>query len=742
MQTGFRKMPSLASAFQSLKLGADTILLSYSQVLFSSQKWFGLLICFVTFLQPITGLFGLVALLLALVLGKWWNLNSGSLNDGVYLYNSLLIGLGIGSLYQYSNWLWVLLVIGTALCLLLTVALNQWLASKYVPVFSLPFIFSLWIIMMTGPVFGKFAGAIMESEYKLEIINIVSKFFSQNLEQVSGGEWIKVFFKSLSALFFIYDPFAGFLLFIGLLFSSRINAFLAVFGFVVALGFMAITGSSFALLANGYLGFNFILFAIAFGGFFIYPTTTSFFNLMLLLSMVALLTFGFNYFFNVRLGLPVYSMPFSIAGILTLLMLQSRIVPKNIHLIPYPGGTPEIQTYHWVNDTARLKDKKNVSIYLPVIGEWRVPQAHNGTHTHKEHWRFAFDFDLITENGFTYYSPGASLFDFVCYGMPVIAPAAGYVVEVQNYIADNEIKGVNLQNNWGNTVVIKHAEGLYSKLSHLQNQSLKVAVGDYVFAGTLIGNCGNSGRSPEPHLHFQMQTVPIIGAYTLQYPFAYYFKKLENDTWEFHQNDYPREGDIVKNILPEDFLVKTFTFLPGQVINFEVKTMEGLPVKKANFEVGVSAWNKSFLYEAASKSYLYFNNDGVTFECYDFVGKKNSFLFQFYSSLQKLLLCSEANVAVKEYMMPTLVFNKWALSIQDLLLPFFTFFKGEYTSELNWLNQAHSPTEAIYHSKVHRIIAGKSKLLRQAEIVISNNQISTLKISAKQKIVSWKRVFV
>ena len=35
--------------------------------------------------------------------------------------------------------------------------------------------------------------------------------------------------------------------------------------------------------------------------------------------------------------------------------------------------------------------------------------------------------------------------------------------------------------------------------------------GESVAAGQLIGRCGNSGNSSEPHLHFHLQTTPELG---------------------------------------------------------------------------------------------------------------------------------------------------------------------------------------------------------------------------------------
>ena len=57
---------------------------------------------------------------------------------------------------------------------------------------------------------------------------------------------------------------------------------------------------------------------------------------------------------------------------------------------------------------------------------------------------------------------------------------------------------------YGNYVVIKHADGLYTGYAHLSQ--LSVNQGDTVNQGQKIGNMGTTGPSTGPHLHFQFFT--------------------------------------------------------------------------------------------------------------------------------------------------------------------------------------------------------------------------------------------
>ncbi|GAA2830255.1 peptidase M23-like protein [Leucobacter komagatae] len=59
----------------------------------------------------------------------------------------------------------------------------------------------------------------------------------------------------------------------------------------------------------------------------------------------------------------------------------------------------------------------------------------------------------------------------------------------------------------GNHVVIRGEgglDGVYAAVAHLRRGSLRVKPGDRVTAGQVVGECGNSGNSSEPHVHAQL----------------------------------------------------------------------------------------------------------------------------------------------------------------------------------------------------------------------------------------------
>ena len=89
-------------------------------------------------------------------------------------------------------------------------------------------------------------------------------------------------------------------------------------------------------------------------------------------------------------------------------------------------------------------------------------------------------------------------------GTSVVAARAGIVVAVQEDFADDN--GVDLQENY---VFVKHNDGTVGRYFHLTRNGALVEVGDSVRQGEVIARSGNSGQSPVPHLHFDVQACGL-----------------------------------------------------------------------------------------------------------------------------------------------------------------------------------------------------------------------------------------
>ncbi len=98
--------------------------------------------------------------------------------------------------------------------------------------------------------------------------------------------------------------------------------------------------------------------------------------------------------------------------------------------------------------------------------------------------------DRDYNDGELYYYHTGQDFTVCATNLNIYAPASGVVIVAQEL----PVKG--------NAIFIDHGWGVYSGFAHLS--SFNVQVGDYVQAGDIIGQIGDTGRSAGPHLHFEI----------------------------------------------------------------------------------------------------------------------------------------------------------------------------------------------------------------------------------------------
>lgn len=196
--------------------------------------------------------------------------------------------------------------------------------------------------------------------------------------------------------------------------------------------------------------------------------------------------------------------------------------------------------------TSRERAPSSVVFRLPVAGEWRVVHGGYGRAENLYSLLTAdrrFALALVKEAAGETRRPGAgdtfSPAEFLAYGEPVLAAAAGRVVSVRDGLPDaTSPLGVAEDPFLGNRVVLEVAPGEFLFTSHLAPGSIAVAEGDEVVSGQLLGRVGFSGRpglTREPHVAVHLQTSAQDGW-------------GEAIPWSFH--DYVADGRPVRVGVP------------------------------------------------------------------------------------------------------------------------------------------------------------------------------------------------
>lgn len=110
-------------------------------------------------------------------------------------------------------------------------------------------------------------------------------------------------------------------------------------------------------------------------------------------------------------------------------------------------------------------------------------------------------------------------------GVPVLAAAAGRVIDTRDGMPDVSVRDTGLQavqgREAGNRVAVLHDGNWITQYSHLRRGSVAVKPGDTVAAGQRLGLVGMSGRSEAPHLDFMViHRDRVVDPFVGDVPFA------------------------------------------------------------------------------------------------------------------------------------------------------------------------------------------------------------------------------
>lgn len=607
----------------------DSVVYSYSEIFFAKNRLVGLLILLATMIRPafngepgllhgfLLGLIGLASILLANGLALILNLHRDTVREGFLGYNALLVGLAIPAMFEFTAVMPIVLIMSIVSVVFLTAALRNAFGYQFnLPVLSVPFLLVMYLAIAASPVFDT-----LHRNYDWII----------DTDQVLWlPDIIEFYLRSLGAIFFVPNVVSGFLIFVGILIFSRYAILLSWLGYFMSWILMEHLFNLPHSDIFHYVAFNFMLTGLAIGGIWFVPQYAS-----LVLAFASILITGAVLAGSVALlepfGLPVLILPFNVTMFLVLYAMRQRTKDTEPKAVDFVAGSPEANREFYKMRVARFGSKFLMRIRVPFNGSWNCTQGVDGAHTHKGPWSHAFDFEVISRDGKMHDDSGEVLTSYYCWKLPVLACADGRIVRVVNDVKDNDIDELNLVQNWGNLVIIEHGPGIYSKVCHLACGSVTVHEGEQVRAGDTVGLCGNSGRSPRPHIHFQMQATARIGAPTIYSEFHDVIVHGTDLTLE--SVFVPEQGQRFRAIERQIAMANMFRFPIGTSYKCEV-TIDG-KVTNETIEPEIDIFG-NYLLKSDNGAVLHYENQRDLFTVYDFQGPKESALFAIYCCTPKV----------------------------------------------------------------------------------------------------------
>ncbi len=532
------------------RLVLETALRPFGQIVFSRDLSVGALVLAAIATVPRVALAALGAVAVATVASLLFGLGRAAWREGGPTCTAVLTTIALLVFDPGAGSTTALVVVSAVLSVFYYASFEAVFAPVTLPTHSFPFVAATWTAHLAARVLP---GAERSSDLFSALPWIPAAWMEPSRLDVPAS------------IVFSHGAVAGALVLIALATHSRISLLLAGIGW----------GSSMLVrlwlrpdmpwsLVDTTAAFNAILTAVAIGGVWFVPQPSS----MLLSAAASAVSGVVSYALFPLVGiasLPVISLPFVVTTHLMLTAARRRVHdrwPRST----VPDVRPEEALARHLMWVRRFGDAAWLPFRLPFRGEWVVSQGHDGRHTHQGAWRHGLDFEGRGSNGKAFERDGRELRDYACFGLPVLAAGAGTVVQVIDGIADNKPGELNTKDNWGNAVVLAHGAGLYSVYAHLQMRSIRVKQGEVVPTGGELGRCGSSGRSPTPHLHFQVQRAATLGSPTLPADFGDVVRRRDGDLALLNRV-IPAEGDLVRPVLRDEAMGRALTLNPGAVFD-------------------------------------------------------------------------------------------------------------------------------------------------------------------------------
>jgi urea transporter/murein DD-endopeptidase MepM/ murein hydrolase activator NlpD len=632
----------------------DATLYSYAQIFFSNRKWFGAVVLLSTFTMPLLGLIALFAVILSNIAAYILKFDSNKIRTGYYGFNGILFGAASAYYFQINIELLFLIPVFIIITFFISAALEHLLEQVFnLPGLSLPFIISTYIFI----IFLTNYNHIETNHYLFSADDLVS-FLPAGIVH---------YFKSMALIVFQPNYLAGIIIAFAVLFFSRVLFVLSIVAFVLNSFFLNLILPAQYNQLLILSGFNSILTAFAVGGSLILTSRKSFLLVIISTVMVVIFTGVFSKMFSETL-FPILVLPFNFIVLSAIYSLKFRKEQTDLVLLYFKPGSPEENYYYHQKRKARFENFKFIFPELPFYGEWQVSQAFDGEYTHKGDWKYAWDFVVVDDKNSQFANKGDLPEDYYCYNLPVAAPLDGEIVKVIDGVPENEIGNVNLQKNWGNTIIIKHEYELYSSVSHLKYDSIKVKDGQKVKKGDVIGLCGNSGRSPYPHIHFQFQVNDKLGEKTHKFPLSNFIEKKDDNLF-LRTFSFPEKNTVIQNVETHRTIKDAFNFKLSDTLNF--KYIVNGAEKQESWELKVDTSNQLY-FESSNQARADVYITDKVFYFISYSGEKDTALYYFYLLAMQVPFCFNKHLIWEDHYSVSLL----PLGILRYISEFFLFYKS------------------------------------------------------------------
>ena len=557
-----------AAAFaRTLRLHLETVAAPLLEVARAASSVFlcgswktGALLCATLLFMPRYFAFAISACLLGSIIAKLLHLPAAMRKDGTLLYNVFLSALAVAWITRGSALeapaIWGMLAVVTVYTLLLSAALWHWFPLRAgLPPLSVAFVVVFGTLLTFFPLWA--AGTTLldlglPDEPALPFV-------------------VTAFLRSMGTILFLPNVWAGLAVTVAILVWSRVAMINAIAGYTGGIIIVKLLEACGLQWLGWFAGHNYLLAGMALGAVYFVPSWSSLALAFVAGAVAALHVAAVQHFLRGS-GWEYLPLPYLLTIWSMLCCLRLR--EKSGSLLPSTGifENPEAAAASLALANARFPHRHETHVLLPTAREVTVTQGFDDKLSHRGDWKHALDLEVHDASGNA--CPTGwddDLSRYYTQGLEVRAPGTGEIIRVIDGVADNAPGGCNFASNWGNHLILRLDYGGIVKLAHFMKNGILVKIGQRVGAGDLLGYCGNSGRSPVPHIHLHNQATNETGAPTTPFCLTNFFTRTaEGVRWNFA--GVPKVGDRIAPATVSSTVLGTLAHLAPGVATYRVSS--------------------------------------------------------------------------------------------------------------------------------------------------------------------------
>lgn len=254
-----------------------------AQVMFQNNVWTGVLFMIGIIVgsyvegMPVVAWGALTGLVSSTVAGYLFGFKTSDGLQGLWGFNGVLVGCALPTFLANTVWMWLALVICSAMTTWVRAGMNNMLSPWRVSSFTFPFVFCTWCFLLSGREFLGMAATHMSAP---AIDYTITPVVCRNVI-----DFAEYWLKGVAQVFLIDSWVTGIIFLIGLSVASWRAAMWAAISSAVALGMALLWEAQGSSIIGGLYGFSAVLTGIALGATFWKPTFRN--SIMALFGVVA-----------------------------------------------------------------------------------------------------------------------------------------------------------------------------------------------------------------------------------------------------------------------------------------------------------------------------------------------------------------------------------------------------------------------------------------------------------------------